>query len=489
MARVTAVIDIGSNSARMVVFERTSRFGFQLLKEAKSRVRISENAYANHGELQEAAMARAEAAIGEFVTIAKSYGARKILAVATSAVRDAPNRQEFLSRIKKRFHLEIRVIDGKKEAFFGGIAALNLLPVEDAITVDIGGGSTELALIKNRKIVDTVSFNIGTVRLKELFFDGKTDFRGGLKFVREALKTLPDHFRSTTVVGIGGTLRALAESVMRKERYPLETLHAYRYDLALHKEYLEEILMAPMTDLKRFGFKQERQDVIREGVLIFRSVVREVMAKEVITSGAGVREGVFLNDLLRGTGGVFPAGFNPSIRAVQDQMGVEPKEAAYLRQESQKLFDLLKPLHLVDDHYRWHLGHAATLTLAGQRFHFYKRHLHAFHIAFHSLNYGFTHEDRILIAKILKAQQKKELAKYSPNSALARFLPGAQTIRWLAFLLYLATAVNSNGSRPKVRYRFEKNTLFITADQKLYLTREALQSLRPPLGLKLVLID
>jgi len=89
MARRTAVIDIGSNSARMVVFERTSRYGFHLINETRSRVRISEGAYRNGGYLQPAAIERACRALSQFLSIAKSFKVRKILCIATSAVRDS----------------------------------------------------------------------------------------------------------------------------------------------------------------------------------------------------------------------------------------------------------------------------------------------------------------------------------------------------------------------------------------------------------------
>jgi exopolyphosphatase/guanosine-5'-triphosphate,3'-diphosphate pyrophosphatase len=96
MAKRVAVIDIGSNSARLVVYEKTSRFAFHLLNESKSKVRLSENAYKNNGNLQEIPMQRTIDALKDFLSIIYSYKARKTLCVATSALRDAPNKKEFL---------------------------------------------------------------------------------------------------------------------------------------------------------------------------------------------------------------------------------------------------------------------------------------------------------------------------------------------------------------------------------------------------------
>ncbi|EIE29528.1 guanosine pentaphosphate phosphohydrolase, partial [Helicobacter pylori] len=101
MAKITTVIDIGSNSVRLAVFKKTSQFGFYLLFETKSKVRISEGCYAFNGILQEIPMQRAVKALSEFKEIALKYKSKKILCVATSAVRDAPNRLEFVARGKK----------------------------------------------------------------------------------------------------------------------------------------------------------------------------------------------------------------------------------------------------------------------------------------------------------------------------------------------------------------------------------------------------
>ncbi|MCL4433121.1 MAG: Ppx/GppA family phosphatase, partial [Epsilonproteobacteria bacterium] len=171
MAQCTAIIDIGSNSMRMAVVQKTSRFAFHIIHEVKSSVRLGEAVYTNGGNLQKSAMDRTASALGEFLLIARSFKARKILCVATSALRDAPNASEFISRIRQEHSLSIKVIDGAREAYLGGMACANLLPPMNAISVDVGGGSSEFAQMSNGKVEKMFSLNIGTVRLKELFMD------------------------------------------------------------------------------------------------------------------------------------------------------------------------------------------------------------------------------------------------------------------------------------------------------------------------------
>ncbi len=481
MAKITAVIDIGSNSVRMLVFKKTSRFGFYLLKEVKSRVRISENSYQNGGVLQEPAMKRAEKAIAGFATVARSLQARKIICVATSAVRDAPNRNDFLKRIRSKTGISIKVIDGKKESLYGGIAALNLLPIQNGITIDIGGGSTELALIKNGKIEDTVSFQLGTVRLKELFFDGEPDIAGARAYVRKQLESLPPHFSDTQIIGIGGTLRALAQALIKKEGYALNVLHAYEYSMEKNRDFFETVIATQRHDrLKKFGFKQDRFDVIREGLLIFSEVAAKVEADTVITSGVGVREGVFLSDLLRSSNGVFPEGFNPSIRSLMDRFEIDRTAAAGTNRMALELFDALKPMHGMDDGYKRYLSIAVKLSNIGTFVNYYKKSLHAYNIIFEGLDYGFTHRERVLIAKLVRNQQKKVLAKYDTHTRLGRFLPGVEIVRWLSFIIFVARKLNMDKTAPTFSVRCEAKRIVLLLDGEHYLARESLANVKAP---------
>ena len=217
MSKVTTIIDIGSNSMRMVVLQKSSRFSFSLINETKSKVKISEGCYENNGNLQDIPMQRAYESLKSFLNISHSLKSRKIICVATSALRDAPNSNVFISKIRKDLGLNIKVIDGEKEAYYGGVAASNLLHDDNFVTVDIGGGSTEFCFVKNGKIEKSISLNIGTVRIKELYFN-KDDMAGAKKVILDDLKKIfeLDIKIPSKVVGIGGSIRALSKIIMTK---------------------------------------------------------------------------------------------------------------------------------------------------------------------------------------------------------------------------------------------------------------------------------
>ncbi|WP_457594406.1 Ppx/GppA phosphatase family protein [Hydrogenimonas sp.] len=479
MAKRTAVIDIGSNSARMVVFERTSRYGFYLLNETRSRVRISEGAYEQGGILQPAAIRRACRALSQFLTIAQTFKARKILCIATSAVRDAPNRTEFLHLVERELGLRIKVIDGQKEAYLGGLAAANLLPVTSAISVDIGGGSTDLALIRNKKVVQTHSLDLGTVRLKELFFDKKRGIEEAEAYIEELLSRLPESFREDIAVGIGGTARAITKAIMQRNDHAVEKIHAFRFSVEEESKFLSKVANAPVLKLSKYGIKKDRLDTIRPGALILLKVLEKIGAKEVVASGAGVREGLFLSDLLRTSNHLFPANFNPSVRSLQDRFCTDRRLAANIASTATALFTALQkpfglPAELLD-----HLQIAAKLSRIGIRLDFYGYHKHSAYMILNDLDYGFTHEDMILIATLIRFN-KRRLPKNSFTKPYRKLLPDGEVLSWLSYIVSLAQTIHISRAYGSVTADYAEGVLTLGTPFDTYLAEERVKELEKP---------
>ena len=469
MAKITTVIDIGSNSARMAVFKKTSRFGFYLVREEKSKVRISEGAYEHNGELQDFAIERALKALKEFLLISKSLKSRKILCVATSAVRDAPNKNKFIYLVKKELGLNIKVINGEKEAFFGGVAAANLLYEKSGVTIDIGGGSTEFAFIKNKHIENTISLKLGTVRLKELFFD-KGDIEGARIYIKKELEKLGNNFSHKTVFGIGGTIRALSKVIMEEIEYPIDILHGFTYEFEKYKYFLEHIIKMDNETLLKIGVKQERLDVIRPGTLIFIEALKYLKGKNLITSGVGVREGVFLTDLLRNHNHKFPDNFNPSVRTIIDVYQIDRKLASYETKIALQVFDLIKDDFKLDDSYKMHLIYAIKLSRAGELIDFYEAHKHTDYILLNSLHYGFRHCDRLLISKIIRFHKRKKIKKREIEEYKC-LLPKKDIVEKLCNIFWVAKLINIDFSMPEVKINKENKKIIIIGEN-LYLAKE-----------------
>lgn len=481
MSKVTTIIDIGSNSMRMVVLQKSSRFAFSLINETKSKVKISEGCYENGGNLQEIPMQRAYESLKSFLNISNALKSRKIICVATSALRDAPNSNIFISRIKKDLGLNIKVIDGEKEAYYGGVAALNLLHDDTFVTVDIGGGSTEFCFVKNGKIEKSISLNIGTVRIKELYFN-KEDIDGAKKNILDNLKSIfnLDVEIPKKVVGIGGSIRALSKMIMTNNEYPLDILHGYTYQVKKEISLFEKIIQARNSDeLKSLGVKKDRFDTIKEGAFIFKTILDELSITEVITSGAGVREGAYLSDLLRNSNHKFPANFNVSVRSLLDRFEIDQKQSAFMGNNSAKIFDILKPMHNLDNKYKSLLVVSSKLHSIGSTLNFYKSNDNAFDFILNGLNYDFLHTSRVVVAHTIKFS-KKSLPSKSDILKYEELLPSLNVMQWMSFMISLNIAINHDFSRPKVSYELQDNVLKIALSNNSFLIKSNIDKLESP---------
>ena len=493
MAKRTAIIDIGSNSSRLVIYEKTSRFGFHLICEQKSKVRIGEGAYMQGGMLQPLAMQRAFNALDGFKKTIETYKAKKVVCVATSALRDAPNAKAFTSIVKKHLGISIKIIDGDTEAYLAAVAALNLLQIDEAITVDIGGGSADLALIKEGKIVQTYSLDLGTVRLKELFYDRlsepKKAAKAASKQIVSLLESMPASFRSHRIVAIGGSLRALAKAIMKQQHYPLDKLHAFVYQVDDWVDYFDEIALCKPKALKHYGVKKSRFDTIREGTLIFRHIIDAVGAKEVITSSAGVREGVYLTHLLRHHNHIFPPDVNPSIVSLFDRFPpyLEKDRKKIAPKLASKLLEVL-PAPKEITLYEKELRYALRLEGIGGHLTIYRSHLHASYIALEELNYRFSHHQTVLVALLLRSLGKSLIDEVF-YERYRQLLPPLEVVKWLSFIATLAHTLYKSAYDAKYSFSYNRMVLTVTCDRSLVLAKEVIRKIQKPAPFAIVIDD
>lgn len=487
MAKRTAIIDIGSNSISLVIYEKSSRYAFHLIEKVRSKVRIGEGAYANSGHLRDEAMDKAYDTLEDFLFITKSLNCTKILAVATSALRDAPNKKVFLKRVSEGLKLNIKIIDGKKEAYFGAVAALNLLSkIKNATTIDIGGGSTELAKIEDGKIVDTISLDIGTVRLKELFFDKKKEYKEVESYTDEILKLLPNTFKSENIIGIGGTIRALSSAVLKDSDYPIDSLHAFEYAYQKHKNFIKNVAQSEVLKLMHTSISKSRYDTIREGSSIFFMLCENLGAKKIITSKAGVREGVYLSDILRNCNHVFPHNFNISIKSLIDRFALYSKNITQVQKIAVAIYEQTNHVFDKDERYKEVLILSSKLLLIVRRLNIYSNSDMSFGFLVENLNFALSHEQKILIALILKyAHQnsinEKEIKKFK------ELLPSVEVIEWLSFILSLTVCINKNKRLQNIEVSFDENELSIVSESKMFLASQCIKKLRKPASFAIVI--
>ncbi|HEX8086300.1 MAG TPA: Ppx/GppA phosphatase family protein [Solirubrobacteraceae bacterium] len=313
--RRVAVVDLGSNSFRIVVFTAGDGW-WRRTDEIHEAVRIGEG-MEKTGELGAEPMERALSTIELFAHFHHAIGEPEIDAVATSAIRAAQNRAAFLR--KARRHLPVRVLSEEEEARYGYLAAVNSTSLADGLVLDLGGGSLQLVRVKQREARHLRSWRLGAVRMTERFLPdegpaAKKQLKALRAHVAVALEDAPWLGKAERIVGIGGTMRNLAVAAQIAGDVPTFGVQGF----VLRRDALDDLVasLAGMTTAERAkvpGIKAARGDLILAGATTIQTVLREAGLDAIEVTEAGLREGVFFERHL-GDAGLFPDVRGASVR-------------------------------------------------------------------------------------------------------------------------------------------------------------------------------
>jgi exopolyphosphatase / guanosine-5'-triphosphate,3'-diphosphate pyrophosphatase len=404
-ARV-AVIDIGSNSGRVVVYEREPAGRFRILAGTRAALRLVREVDAAHGLTAEA-IERTLDALRDFKAITVGAGAARIVAVATAALRDAPNAPALLARIREELGVEVRIISGDEEAWYGFLGAVHGLPVEHGVLFDMGGGSMQVSHFQERGLVRSVSLPLGSLRLSDAFLHADPPRTGEVKklqaHVRETLEAaqVGPLLTGESMVGTGGTVRNLAKVDRVARDYPLTHVHGYAIGRARVHE-MSALLASRKLKQRRDipGLNEDRGDSIVGGALAIETLMEVLDARQVLVSGQGVREGLVLGDRPKALPS--PAEVrDESLHALASRFTVwHPSPAARrmaLAETLQKTLEPGAPAEL-----RQALRYAAWLLDIGRSVDFFDRHEHAADMALETDLAGFSHRDLALLSSVLR---------------------------------------------------------------------------------------
>jgi len=433
-----AVADLGSNSFRLVVYAYEPGRWWQHADEIREAVRISEGV-GDDGRLREEPMRRAVRTAEVFDAFCRASHVEQVEAVATSAIRDAVNRDELISQLAERTSLPVRVVSTHEEARYGYLAIANSTTIADGFGVDVGGGSVQVMHMRDRQLAADDSWPLGAVRMSERFLPGDEEADS------KAIKALRKHVAKEVgradwfgadngdrLAGIGGTIRNLATAAERRAgvEHPGD---AQGYVLT-HKA-LEDLIdeLAGLPAHKRGGvpgIKPDRGDVILGGAVVLSALMEAGGFGEIEVTEAGLREGVFFERFLADLDPpLFPDVRRAAVENLASRYQADLTHPRHVAELSLQLFDELADAdaHDLGPAERELLWSACMLHDIGTIVDYDDHHKHSRYLIENAGLPGFTPREVVLVALIARYHRKGtpdaselgKLAKKSDESRLA----------------------------------------------------------------------
>jgi exopolyphosphatase/guanosine-5'-triphosphate,3'-diphosphate pyrophosphatase len=415
--RQVAVIDLGSNSWRLVVFSFAPGTWWKRTDELYETVRIGAGLGAS-GRLSEEAISRGLETLAVFDRFCKAnrLASDDVHVVATSAIRDAANGAQFLADAERATGMRIEILSAHDEAWFGYVAAVNTTTLRDGVVLDLGGGSMQLIQVQRRHAGETVSFPLGAVRMTEQFLPGsgpgKKKELGRLRtHVRETLSELAWLESSgRRLVGIGGAVRNLAAAAQSVDG-PIDLgVQGYVITPEALSELLGTLAALPRDERGTVsGIKPGRGDIILAAAVVLETVLELGGFDGIEATEAGLRDGVFLaRTLLKGSEPLFDNVRKAGVRNLAIQYESDLKHVEHVARLSLQMFDSLVSGKLFSPvgGERELLWAASMLHDVGMTISYDDHHKHSRYLIESADLPGFDPRERALIAQISRYHRK-----------------------------------------------------------------------------------
>jgi exopolyphosphatase/guanosine-5'-triphosphate,3'-diphosphate pyrophosphatase len=407
------VIDIGSNSGRVMVARVLGAAHLDVLGDARSPLRLVRDVAAG-GRLSTETIERTLRIVRGFVAVATSAGAERTVAVATAAVREASNGDAFIERVRDELGIPVNIADGAEEARYGFYGAVHGLPIEHGMVLDVGGGSLQIVHFRARRLLRSWSLPLGALRLNDRFLRSDPPTRG-------EMRTLKDHVYGTLeeagvsplltderLIATGGTVRNLAKVDRRlRGEYPISRLHGYVLDRRRVDEASAMLAREFAGDRARVpGLNGDRSDSIVGGALVIQAVMDRLLASELTVAGYGLREGIALRSVSDAAAMVHEVQ-RASIAAVGARfMSWDHRRAECRAALVARLLTAVAPRLSAEAGLA--AASAARVLDIGASIDYYRRHAHAARIVSDANLDGYSHRTLALIASAILAVGERE---------------------------------------------------------------------------------
>jgi exopolyphosphatase/guanosine-5'-triphosphate,3'-diphosphate pyrophosphatase len=452
---VIAALDAGSNAIRAVVARASSATEVRVLASARWPVRLGHGVFTRK-QLDSRTMTRAVEAFVKFRGLLDRYDVAEYCAVATSAVREAANREALIARIRREAGVDLAVIDAREEARLArvGVFAAATAQFAPRAIVDLGGGSLEISFLRGRKVAHALALPLGAVRLMETFgLSGPFTPNGFARLRRHVASILKSHGRSAdrtgrrSVVACGGNAEALARLAPGPRVGGFNTLSLPRLE-----EKLWEIIGLSVEDrMAAFGVRRDRAEVVGVAAVILAAIGEWMGARHFLVPGVGVREGI-LHDLAVAHFGPATAhdehaeALRQQARRFAARMHSDAAHCEQVRRLAAQLFDQLAPIHGLPGGQRVSLELAALMHDIGKVVNSRGHHKHGEYLARSADVPGLGRHQQDQVAALVRYHGK---SIPEPHHRLYRSLAPAERrrVRQLAALLKIAVALDAGDTQ------------------------------------------
>lgn len=434
--RSLAILDLGSGTFRLVVYQYEPGLSFHLADELREPVALGEGLA--RGRINPQALERGKKALRAFADFLRAVAPDEVRTLATSAIRDSENGREILEEAR-RLGLSPKLLSGEEEAQLGVLAAANALPLEDALVVDQGGGSAQVSRMQDRRFLWGKALPLGALRLTEAFLLSDPPTKAEIKALAQAvevhLKALPLE-PGLPLVGLGGNVRTVARLHQKRRGYPLDFVHGYYLPREGVEELYEDLLSLSVKARSELpGLQPDRARTLPATMVLLRALLRHTRTPGLWLSGMGIREGALFQRLLPSPH-LLP---DPRAFAVENLFRRYPFRADHrerVKALTLALYQGLAPLHGLGKEEERLLLEAAHLHDIGMHLGYHEHHKHGAHLVLSEPLLGMPHREQILLALLVRYHRRGDPSLGGYRTLMARG-DGTRLLR-LATLLRLA---------------------------------------------------
>lgn len=449
------IIDLGSNSARLVIVRMLGDGYFMVVDQIKESVRLGKD-MERDGFLKPQRIADTIKTLKMFRKLCDAHGIERIIAVATAAVRRAKNQRSFLDEVATTCGIKLKVLSAEEEAMYVYRGIINTMDIPKGLIMEVSGGSTKLIYYNRRNLLNFKTLPFGAITLTELFSGDGLSPEDQTKKIEEffvqqlsSIEWLKEIDPETQLILVGGSFRSLGRISKIVKKSPYQIVHNYRMSKDDFAGIYDKLKSMDLDKKKRIkGVSSSRADILPSALAVVQSVLGYCNMEEMVISGCGLREGIIINYAMPTTfekpiSDVLGYSLNTLVRFY----GCNEKHVAQVLNVSIQLFKQLRVLHKFPRQYLRILKVAAMLHDTGSSIKYYDYQKHSSYIALNAAIYGISQREIVLAALVISVYKNDD---FSMNE-LVRYKEfiseeDVEVIRKLAVILRIAESLDRSMS-------------------------------------------